>query len=336
MVTGNPAQTGSVSTLATAIERALSAVGVSGAVEDLTRLTGGASRETYRFTVNGIAHVLQRERGGAQRRPEGMAAEAEVVRAAEAGEVPVPRVIVSNGDVTEAGIGPSFFVTESVPGETIARRILRDSTYEGARSVLAGQMGAALAAVHAIATEPYPWLERIDELDKYRAVADELDLRRPAFEVAFRWLETNRPNESEPTLVHGDFRLGNVIVDEAGLAAVIDWELAHVGQPMEDLAWLCVRAWRFGGDQPVAGIGSYEELFDAYAASAGRPVDRSAVRWWEVLGSLKWGIMCGLQANAHLSGAYRSVELAAIGRRIAEQEEDVLRLIDDTERGSGR
>lgn len=333
MVTEESTQPRGAENLAGMVEDALAAVGVVGKVEGLTRLTGGASRETYRFTVDGVGHVLQRERGGVQRRPEGMAAEAEIVRAAGAVGVPVPRVVVTNGDLPDSGIGPSFFVTEAVPGETIARRILRDSTYEVARGALTAQLGAALARVHAVAADPFPWLERIDELDKYRAVADELDLRRPAFELAFRWLESNRPQESEPTLVHGDFRLGNLIIDATGLAAVIDWELAHVSQPMEDLAWLCVRAWRFGSAQPVAGLGSYEGLFDAYAATSGRPVDRGAVRWWEVLGSLKWGIMCGLQANAHLSGVYRSVELAAIGRRIVEQEQDVLRLIEDTERG---
>ena len=172
-------------------------------------------------------------------------------------------------------------------------------------------------------------MERIDELDKYRAAADELELERPAFELAFRWLENNRPAAGDATFVHGDFRLGNLIVDEAGLSAVIDWELAHVGQPMEDLAWLCVKAWRFGGSEPVAGIGSYDDLLEAYGAASGRPVDRAVLRWWEVLGSLKGGIMCGRQAQVHLSGEYPSVELAAIGRRIVEQEQDVLRLIDE-------
>lgn len=124
-----------------------------------------------------------------------------------------------------------------------------------------------------------------------------------------------------------------MIIDGDGLAAVIDWELAHVSDPMEDLAWLCVRAWRFGGEHPVAGLGSYDDLLDGYEQVAGAPADRAALRWWEIMGSLKWGIMCGLQANAHLSGVYRSVELAAIGRRIVEQEQDVLALIEATENG---
>ena len=320
-------------TLVDALESALAEVGVGGHVDGLERLTGGASRETYRFSVEHQAFVLQRERPGTQRRPEGMAAEADVVRAALAAGVPVPNVIVSNDDVRDTAIGPSFFITEAVPGETIARRILRDEPFHEARRALAGQLGTALAAVHSIDPGPLPWLERGDELEKYRAAADELELRRPAFELAFRWLDQHRPHMTSPTLVHGDFRLGNLIIDETGLVAVIDWELAHVSQPMEDLGWLCVRAWRFGSTSPVAGIGTYDELFEAYEAAAGAPIDRHAVRWWEILGSLKWGVMCGLQANAHLSGTYRSVELAAIGRRIVEQEQDVLRLIDETEQG---
>lgn len=317
-----------------ALQLALGTVGVNAPVEGLTRLTGGASRETFRFSVAGIGHILQRERPGTQRRPEGMAVEADVVTAAGNAGVRVPTVVVSNAEAPDTELGSSFFVTKAVEGETIARRILRDAHFAEARPRLATQFGEALALIHTIDTEPLTWLERDDELDKYRRISDELELARPAFELAFRWLEQNRPSTVSETFVHGDFRLGNMIIDGEGLVAVIDWELAHVSDPMEDLAWLCVRAWRFGGKHPVAGLGSYDELLDGYERVAGIPADRSALRWWEVMGSLKWGIMCGLQANAHLSGVYRSVELAAIGRRIVEQEQDVLALIELTERAA--
>lgn len=316
-----------------ALGLALESVGITAPVVGLTRLTGGASRETFRFSAGGVDHVLQRERPGTQRRPEGMAAEADVVRAAGRAGVRVPTVVVSNADAPGTALGPSFFVSEAVEGETIARRILRDDVFAAARGRIASQFGEALAAVHTIDPSPLPWLERDDELDKYRRIVDELGLASPAFELAFRWLDKHRPATGVPTLVHGDFRLGNMIIDGDGLAAVIDWELAHVSDPMEDLAWLCVKAWRFGGPQPVAGLGSYDELLDGYERVAGARADRAALRWWEIMGSLKWGIMCGLQANAHLSGVYRSVELAAIGRRIVEQEQDVLALIEMTERG---
>ena len=111
------------------------------------------------------------------------------------------------------------------------------------------------------------------------------------------------------------------------LAAVLDWELAHVGDPMEDLGWLSVKAWRFGGDKPVAGLGDYDELFDVYERESGRPVDRAVARWWEVLGTLKWGVICILQASSHTRGFSRSVELAAIGRRVCENEYDLLEML---------
>ncbi|HEX4819612.1 MAG TPA: phosphotransferase, partial [Acidimicrobiales bacterium] len=145
--------------------------------------------------------------------------------------------------------------------------------------------------------------------------------------LGFRWLEANRPPSTRVSVVHGDFRHGNFIVNSSGLAAVLDWEISHLGDPMEDLGWLCVKAWRFGGQKPVGGFGDYDELFGAYGAAAGVDVDAEAVHWWEVLGTLKWGVICIMQASAHLGGFSRSVELAAIGRRVCEQEYDLLRLL---------
>lgn len=121
--------------------------------------------------------------------------------------------------------------------------------------------------------------------------------------------------------------MGNIIVDERGLAAVLDWENVHLGNPMEDLGYLCIRAWRFGGPAPVGGVGTFAELFDGYQSTAGITPDPQVVRWWQMLGTLSWALGCMFQVNRHLSGTTRSVELAAIGRRIAEQEHDLLRLI---------
>ena len=140
-------------------------------------------------------------------------------------------------------------------------------------------------------------------------------------------LSGNLPPRREPVLVHGDFRLGNLIVGPEGLRAVLDWELTHAGNPAEDLGWLCVKAWRFGAAPPVAGLGSREELLAAYVDAGGADISLDELRWWEVLGTLRWGVICLTQAAAHLSGAYRSVELAAIGRRVCEQEWDLLQLL---------
>jgi aminoglycoside phosphotransferase (APT) family kinase protein len=147
-------------------------------------------------------------------------------------------------------------------------------------------------------------------------------------EFVRNWLLESKPPSVTPRIVHGDFRLGNMIVGPNGLRAVIDWELAHLGDPMEDLGWLCVKAWRFGGAAPVAGLGEYEQLFESYEAAGGGRVNPAIVHWWEVLGTWKWAIMCIIQASVHLSGAARSHELAAIGRRVCENEYDLLTTLE--------
>ena len=298
------------------------------AVDDLVRLSGGASRETWRFGADGRPLVVQIQRAGDLR---DMRLEASVVSAAERAGIPVPHLLACSstaGTDSPAVPGTGFMVLTAVGGETIARKILRDEIYGFARGALTGQLGAALASLHAISPDTVPGLPETDQVDQYRQLLDALGQPHPAFELAFRWLEAHRPSSSARTIVHGDFRLGNVIVDESGLRAVIDWELAHLGDPMEDLGWLCVKAWRFGSTKPVAGVGDYTELFGAYEAAGGGRVDPDAVRWWEVLGTLKWGIMCIMQAAAHLSGTTRSHELAAIGRRVCENEHDLFLALD--------
>ncbi len=176
--------------------------------------------------------------------------------------------------------------------------------------------------------EPVVGLEPVDQIAHYTELLDNLAASgtgspQPMLELVRRWLIDHRPPPVEPVVLHGDFRLGNLIVGDDGLRAVIDWELAHLGDPMEDLGWLCVKAWRFGQRPPVAGLGEYDELFAAYTEAGGAAVDADVVRWWEVLGTWKWAIMCVLQASVHLSGAARSHELAAVGRRVCENEHDL-------------
>jgi aminoglycoside phosphotransferase (APT) family kinase protein len=297
----------------------------TGSVENLKRLSGGASRETWAFDVAGEPLILQRERPGAMRTGGGMRSEALLLRAAATAGVPVAELLAS-GDV-DSPLGAPFIVTRRLEGETIARKILRDEEWEPVRPKLAAQCGEALAAVHRIPIEAAPELEHQDQITQYRDALDLLGEPHPAFELGFRWLERNRPPSERVSVVHGDFRHGNFIIDHDGLRAVLDWEIAHLGDPMEDLGWLCVKAWRFGATPPVGGFGEYEDLFDAYAAAAGVTVDADAVHWWEVLGTLKWGVMCIMQASTHLNGFSRSVELAAIGRRVCENEYDLLELL---------
>jgi aminoglycoside phosphotransferase (APT) family kinase protein len=150
------------------------------------------------------------------------------------------------------------------------------------------------------------------------------------FEWVFRWLSARRPPPAPAVLVHGDFRMGNLIVDGSDLAAVLDWELVHVGAAYEDLAWFCIRAWRFGAPASLGagGLGSIEDFLGAYQEASGTTVDRVAFNWWLVLATLRWGIICRYQAERHLTGQARSVELAAIGRRVCETEWDLLDLLE--------
>jgi len=235
--------------------------------------------------------------------------------------VPVAEVIANSAQ--PSAIGSAYMILSAVEGETIARKILRDDEFAVARQRLTRDFGHALAQLHRISADAVPGLQTQDQVSMYRDVLDATGQPHPAFELAFKWLETHRPRSRPPAFVHGDFRLGNVIVGPAGLAAVIDWELAHLGDPMEDLGWLCTKAWRFGSPHPVAGIGEYRDLMDAYEEASGVAVDPDELLWWEVVGTLKWGIMCIGQANAHTSGVARSHELAAIGRRVCENEHDL-------------
>jgi aminoglycoside phosphotransferase (APT) family kinase protein len=302
-------------------------------VRGFRRLSGGASRETWAFDADSRPLILQRARPGGVTGA-AMTTEVDLLRAARAAGVPVPAVVRFGGEVDgdslDAGpLGRSWMVVERIEGETIPRRILRDEEFASARPLLAAQCGRALAAVHSIDPEGVPGLDPADQFERFRQLLDAMSEPHPAFELGFRWLGRNRPPTRSDTVIHGDFRNGNLVVGSDGLRAVLDWELAHLGDPLEDLGWLCVRAWRFGASPRVGGFGEVDELVAAYEAASGAPgsVDRDALAWWETMGTLKWGVMCMLQAATHLSGTVRSVELAAIGRRVCEVEHDLLLLL---------
>jgi len=302
-------------------------LGLSVEIVDLSRLTGGASRETWSVDahVDGVptAWILQRERPGGVRTGGGMSVEASLLAEATRVGVPVPTVVMS-GDQ----LGSPFVLCERLGGEAIPRKLLRDDRFERARSLVVGQAGGALAQIHSMNAASFrDELEEPDQIAQFRGVLDLIGDPRPVFELGFRWLELHPCPERTSGIVHGDFRTGNLLLDDSGLVAVLDWELAHLGNPIEDLGWFCVRSWRFGSPHPAGGFGSVDELLEAYRAAGGQDVDAEELRWWELLGTLKWGVMCLIQAATHLSGAARSVELATIGRRACENEWDALGLL---------
>ena len=324
--------------LAAAVARQIE--GVSG-IENLRRLSGGASQETWSFDATGesksVPLILRRSPGGDRAKSEtaaGLEIEAELIQLAEGLGVPVPpvRLVLT----AEDGVGRGF-VMDRIEGETIARKILRDDEFAGARPKMARQCGEILARLHKADMSKLPKLRTSaarDEIEQYAKTYKTHDHPHPVFDLAIRWLRDNAPStNTKLTLVHGDFRNGNLMIGPDGVRAVLDWELAHIGDPMEDLAWICVNSWRFGNiDNPVGGFGTREDMFAGYEAAGGGKVDPERVKFWEVLGTLKWGIMCTTMVMAFKAGD-RSVERAAIGRRSSETEVDLLRLLAPRKRG---
>ena len=302
------------------------ALGDGVVVENLRALTGGASRTTWAFdAVTDERHALILRTGPPDDVHASMELEAAVQQRAAAAGAPVPQIVTA--DNSAAALGNPYLICNAIAGETIVRRIYRTLDDAG-RDRLLRQCAQALADIHRA-----DWtdlgLTESDQLSEWRDRLDEMRDTTATFEWAFRWLAANRPPSSPHVLVHGDFRMGNLIVDENGLAAVLDWELVYTGEVYEDLAWFCIRAWRFSApeDLGAGGLGSVESFLSAYESAAGTELDRDVFRWWLTVATLRWGVICRFQAERHLSGQTPSVELAAIGRRVAETEWDVLDLL---------
>jgi aminoglycoside phosphotransferase (APT) family kinase protein len=296
-------------------------------VENLRTLTGGASRTTWAFdAITDQRRALILRTGPPDDIHAGMELEAAVQQRAAAAGAPVPHILAA--DNSPAALGNPYLICDAIAGETIVRKIHRGLDDSG-RARLLQQCAQALAAIHRADPDGIGLAES-DQLIEWRDRLDEMGDTTATFEWAFRWLAAHRPPPSPPVLVHGDFRMGNLIVDQSGLAAVLDWELVHTGEVCEDLAWFCIRAWRFGAPEHLGagGLGSVESFLTAYEAAAGVELDREVFRWWLTVATLRWGVICRFQAERHLSGQTRSVELAAIGRRVAETEWDVLDLLE--------
>jgi aminoglycoside phosphotransferase (APT) family kinase protein len=310
------------------------------------QLTGGASRETWALDVEiesgpeagRHALVLRKDMGGTIH-DEALSREQEfrlLMAASQAGvQVPQPRWFCADPAV----LGSPFFLMNRLEGESVGRRIVREAALAGARRQLPRQMGEQLARIHRIDSlrENLDFLPAGDpgyspaQTAVQRAVhqLQRFGEPHPVLELAVRWLQANAPACASPVVVHGDFRIGNLMIGPEGLRGVFDWEFAHLGDPAEDLAWPCVRSWRFGQDAlRLGGIGQAEEFFQTYEQAGGLAVNRQAVHYWEIFGNLRWTVGCVAQANRHLSGQAPSIELASLGRRTAEMELELLDLIE--------
>lgn len=305
-------------------------------VEAAQRLSGGASMETWAFTLTGPGgprEMILRRRPGpfdeATSRSTSLATEAALIT--EAARVGAPVAPLIRLCKPEDGLGEAH-ITARIGGEALGRKIVTDPRFAAVRPKLARQCGTVLAQIHSMRGEgiPLKHADAAQELERYDAVYRASGAERPILELALQHLRKNPPPPMAEVLLHGDFRNGNIMFDpDLGVAAVLDWELSHWGDPAEDLSWICVNSWRFGvADKPVGGFGEYQDLLDGYAEAGGVEVPLSRVLYWQALGSLKWGIMCLMMYQSYANGAESSVERPMIGRRVSETEIDLVNLLE--------
>lgn len=297
-------------------------------VHSIQRLAGGACQELFRVDTSSGRLVLRSDAPSSLPGSIGRKQEHAVVAAAVANGVPTPAVRWLSEDLVREGAW-SYFM-DWLEGEAIGARVLRHPALAEARAALPGQLAQALAAVHAVDAE-LP-LEPVGDpaghaLGQLRHMLDRLPWPRPGLELAWRWCAENRPRDRPITLCHGDFRVGNFMVGPQGLVGLLDWEFARWGDPVDDIAWLCVRDWRFGQvDKPAGGLTSREAFCQAYSAASGREVDPGVLHFWEVMGNLRWGGAAVMQGPRYRTTG--DLEMLAIPRRVAEMEYEALRLIE--------
>lgn len=240
--------------------------------------------------------------------------------------IPVPEPIFEFTPEDDLDRG---YVVGHVEGETLPRRLLTEARYAPARAAFAGQTGEILARIHRIPLESADfladWPDSIDPVAAQLARLDYYGEAHPAVELAVRWLRRHPLRARPRCLLHGDFRNGNLMMDDHGIRALLDWECAHLGDPLEELGWLCLRSWRFGQlENPAGGFCAREPLYAAYAAASGQEVDPEVVRWWEIFGFVRWIVLNIMQAHGHFTGVRRSPAFAACGRNTALIEYDLL------------
>ena len=316
----------------------------------IRRLGGGASKEAWAVDAlldGSTRRLLVRRMGGGvlHEHTVSLCVEHAVIAAVAAAGAQVPRPLGYIADLA----GRDAFVMERLDAEGIGRRIVQRDDFSAARAVLPRQMAAALAAIHGVPADRLGMLPRMATatpaawrvIRQLERKLDESGEPHPAIELGLLWLRdrvgrSGADREQPTVLVHGDFRIGNLLVDAHGLAAVIDWEFAHRGHPLEDLAWPLVRAWRFGRDTlRLGGIAPVDDYLEHYNRLAGTRFTVEQLDWWEVAGNVRWAISCLTQARRHLSGEERNVEYAVLGRLAGEVEHEILQLIgDDCHAGS--
>ncbi|QLC21191.1 phosphotransferase [Parasphingopyxis sp. CP4] len=308
--------------------------GETAEISGLKRLTGGANMESWGFDYGDRELVLRRAPGSGERSEElariSMESEARLIAlACEAGITAPPML----GILTpEDKLGQGYLMAR-ITGETLPHKILGNPDFARAETALTQQCATELAKIHAMPLDTLPddipredaamLLEGLGQ--RYR----DYGARIPVFDYALRWLADHLPDPAEPRLLHGDFRMGNLMIDGDGIAAILDWELAHIGDPAQDLAYICTPSWRFTRhDRAVGGFGNVDAFLAAYASASNTAVDRDRFDYWLVYSTLWWGICCLGMTQIWRSGTDRTLERVVIGRRVSEVEVDLLLLFD--------
>ena len=314
------------------LKEKLANTSIEGEIVNLEPLTGGASKEIWKFEVNANGksdrYILRRGSGVEGPLAIKTSDEAKIQKTVRKLGAQVPEIVAVSSLDEELG---DAYIMKFVYGESIARKILRDEEYKNTLPKLAFECGQSIAKIHQADINEFPFLpsktvfEQINDL--YQTYVS-FNQPSPVFEYTHLWLKKQNFGEINDALVHGDFRLGNIIVDKDGLKSVIDWELAHIGNPLQDLGWICGNSWRFGNtDKVVGGFGDLTDLLKGYNSVSNYHVDENMVKAWQVFGTFRWGVICLIQASAHLTGSINSVEKAAIGRRVSETEIDIVDLL---------
>lgn len=262
----------------------------------------------------------------------GRAEEFALLQAAEAAgvTVPEPHFLCRDPEV----LGKDFVVMDRIGGVALGPKVVKDSSLGGDREALVERLGRELARIHSIQPprDDLSFLDRPENPAKaavaaHRGHLDALGEPHPALEWGLSWCAGQTPDPGEITLVHQDFRTGNLMLDEKGLTGVLDWEFAAWGDPLSDIGWFCAKCWRFGRpDLEAGGLGSRDAFYRGYEAESGRAIDSEAVAFWEVMAHIRWGVIALQQGARHYSGEQNSLELALTGRIAPELELEVLRM----------
>ena len=314
------------------LEKLLKEEGLNGRVTDLEYLTGGASNETWKFFFSSKTEkkhmIFRRSLGESSPMAISKRDEASIQQLAFKKGAPVAKIIAIADKNSTLG---DAYIMKHIEGETIARKILRDKEYSQAKKKLAYECGEAIAKIHQVPINNFKNMQVSspkDLIHQLYLTYEGFKQPLPVFEFAFKWLEDQDFGEPIEKLVHGDFRLGNLIISKKGLEAVIDWELAHIGNPIQDLGWICVNSWRFGHSKNiVGGFGEIDDLLSGYSSVCKNNITHKQIKTWQIFGTLRWGVICLIQTFSHLYGRTNSVEKAAIGRRVSETEIDLINLI---------